>query len=147
MFATKIKKASGQDVEEVMAELSNVHLQVKHVDFLKSLDFVPSAWYSAEEIKDHPTPEQIEKDKADKKAASKTKQKQRRQQLKQDFDKLVAYAEILVQANLDKVSKTGIERVYLQEENYTGIVKAWEHNLLNESMRKHFAMIDEILAM
>lgn len=147
LFATKIKKASGQDVEEVMAELSNVHLQVKHVDFLKSLDFVPSAWYSDDEAKEHPTAEQIAQAKADEKARVKAEKEQKQRQLKQDFEKLVDNAELFVKSNLKRVSKTGIEQIYFKEKNYAGVVKAWEHDLLNENTRKHFAMIDEILAM
>lgn len=147
LFATKIKKANGQDVEEIMAELSNVHLQAKHVDFLKSLDFVPSAWYSDDEAKEHPTAEQIAQAKADEKARVKAEKEQKQRQLKQDFEKLVDNAELFVKSNLKRVSKTGIEQMYFKENNYAGVVKAWEHDLLNENTRKHFAMIDEILAM
>ena len=147
LFATKIKKASGQDVVEIIAELSNVHLQTKHIDFLKVLDFVPSAWYSAEEAKKHPTAEQIAKAKADEKARAKAEKEQKQQQLKQDFKKLVSYADIFVQANLDKVSTTGIEQLYLKNKDYTGIVQVWEHHLLDERERKRFALVDEILAM
>ena len=147
LFATKIKKASGQDIEEIIAELSNVNLQTKHVDFLKVLDFVPSAWYSAEEAKEHPTAEQIAKAKVDEKARAKAEKEQKQQQLKQDFEKLSSYAEMFVTANLNKVKNTGIEQMYLQQGNYADIVRAWEHNLLNEKVRKHFAMVDEILAM
>lgn len=89
LFATKIKKASGQDVEEVMAELSNVHLQVKYVDFLKSLDFVPSAWYSDDEAKNHPTAEQIaQEQEAERKAkAERVKQAKKAQEAQKQAQK------------------------------------------------------------
>lgn len=146
LFASKIKKASGQDVEEIIAELSNVHLQSKHIDFLKVLDYVPSDWYSDDEIKSHLTAEQIAQVQAGKKAQAKVQEQQRQEQFRADMNKLVAHAETFVKANLNKVAKTGIERIYLQQENYAGIVRAWERHLLDEKTRKHFAMLDEILA-
>lgn len=146
LFASKIKKASGQDVEEIIAELSNVHLQSKHIDFLKVLDYVPSDWYSDDEIKNHLTTKQISQAQADKKAQAKVQEQQKQEQFRADMNKLVAHAEAFVKANLNKVAKTGIERIYLQQENYVGIVRAWERHLLDEKTRKHFAMLDEILA-
>ena len=147
LFASKIKKASGQDVEEIIAELSNVHLQSKHINFLKVLDYVPSDWYSDDEIGSHPTAEQIARAKADEKAQAKAEKEQKQRQLKQDFEKLVNNAELFVKSNLKRVRKTGIQQMYFKENNYVGIVKTWEHDLLNENTRKHFTMIDEILAM
>ena len=147
LFASKIKKASGQDVDEIIFELSNVHLQFKHVDFLKVLDFVPSDWYSDQEIKEHRTIQQITQAKAEEKLVAKAEKDKRKKQLKQDFEKITACAEIFVKANLDKVNKTGIEQVYLQQKDYVGIIKLWEHHLLNEDIRKHFSLVDEILAM
>lgn len=146
LFASKIKKASGQDVEEIIAELSNVHLQSKHIDFLKVLDYVPSDWYSDDEIKNHLTTKQIAQAQADKKAQAKVQEQQKQEQFRADMNKLVAHAEAFVKANLNKVAKTGIERIYLQQENYVGIVRAWERHLIDEKARKHFAMLDEILA-
>ena len=73
LFATKIKKATGQDIDEIINELCNVHLQSKHIDFLKVLDFVPSDWYTENEMKDHLTAEQIAKEKLDAKAKEQEK--------------------------------------------------------------------------
>lgn len=145
MFAGKIKKATGQDIDEIIAELCNVHLQGKHTDFLKVLDYVPSDWYSDDEIKSHLNNKQIAKAKADAKAQEREDKKQRQQQLKEDMAKIMDNAQIFVEANLARVSKTGIERLYLEQGNYAGIVRSWEHYLLDESTRKHFSLIDEIL--
>lgn len=146
VFGAKVAKKLDKDIELVIDEISNVHLQGQYVECLKTLDFIPSEWYTDDEIKDHPTAEQIKQAKADEKARAKAEKEQKQQQLKQDFKKLVSYADIFVQANLNKVSTTGIEQLYLKNKNYTGIVQVWEHHLLDERERKRFALVDEILA-
>lgn len=146
MFAGKIKKASDQDVEEIIAELSNVHLQSKHIDFLKVLDYVPSAWYSDDEIKEHPTSKQVVQMKKQAKKDKADKAKQEQEQLEHDFEKIVTYAEEFVMANLDRVTKSSIEGVHLKSKNYEGIVQAWKHNIIDPKWRKSFALVDEILA-
>lgn len=145
-FGSKLAKKLDKDIELVIDEISNVHLQGQYVECLKTLDFIPSEWYTDDEMKDHPTAEQIKQAKADEKARAKAEKEQKQQQLKQDFKKLVSYADIFVQANLDKVSTIGIEQLYLKNKDYTGIVKVWEHHLLDERERKRFALVDEILA-
>lgn len=146
MFATKIKKATGQDIDEIISELCNVHLQSKHIDFLKVLDFVPSDWYTENEMKDHLTAEQIAKAKSDAKAQEQEQKEQRQQQLKEDMVKLLDNAQMFVEANLARVSKTGIERLYLEQGDYIGIVRMWERYLLDKKSRNGFAMLNEILA-
>ena len=146
VFGAKVAKKLDKDIELVIDEISNVHLQGQYVEHLKTLDFVPSEWYTDDEIKDHPTAEQIKQAKADEKARAKAEKEQRQQQLKQDLKKLVSYADIFVQANLDKISTTGIEQLYLKNKDYAGIIKVWEHHLLDERERKRFALVDEILA-
>lgn len=146
VFGAKVAKKLDKDIELVIDEISNVHLQGQYVECLKTLDFIPSEWYTDDEIKDHPTADQIKQAKADEKARAKAEKEQKQQQLKQDFKKLVSYADIFVQANLDKVSTTGIEQLYLKNKDYTGIVQVWEHHLLDERERKRFALVDEILA-
>lgn len=146
VFGAKVAKKLDKDIELVIDEISNVHLQGQYVECLKTLDFIPSEWYTDDEMKDHPTAEQIKQAKADEKARAKAEKEQKQQQLKQDFKKLVSYADIFVQANLNKVSTTGIEQLYLKNKDYTGIVQVWEHHLLDERERKRFALVDEILA-
>ena len=146
VFGAKVAKKLDKDIELVIDEISNVHLQGQYVECLKTLDFIPSEWYTDDEIKDHPTADQIKQAKADEKARAKAEKEQKQQQLKQDFKKLVSYADIFVQANLNKVSTTGIEQLYLKNKDYTGIVQVWEHHLLDERERKRFALVDEILA-
>lgn len=145
MFASKIKKATGQDIDEIISELCNVHLQSKHIDFLKVLDFVPSDWYSDDEIKDHPTPQQIDEQKKQAKQAKANQEKLDQAQLEQDFDKLLANAEEFVLANQKRLG-FGIEKMYFEQGNYQGVMRAWEHYLLDKRDRKGFAMVDEILA-
>lgn len=146
VFGAKVAKKLDKDIELVIDEISNVHLQGQYVECLKTLDFIPSEWYTDDEMKDHPTAEQIKQARADEKARAKAEKEQKQQQLKQDFKKLVSYADIFVQANLDKVSTTGIEQLYLKNKDYTGIIKVWERHLLDETERKRFALVDEILA-
>lgn len=143
MFAGKIRKASGQDVEEIIAELSNVHLQSKHIGFLKVLDYTPSAWYSEKEIKNHLTAEQIVAQKEQVKKEKADKAKKEKEQQERDFNKLLTYAEEFVTANLDKVNKNNIEGYYLKEKNYEGIIEAWQRG---DKQIKTFALVDEILA-
>lgn len=146
VFGAKIAKKIDKDIEIVIDEMSNVHLQGQYVEYLKLLDFVPSAWYGEDEIKEHQTPQQIEEAKIKEKARLKAEKEQKQQQLKKDFEKLCVNAEAFVKANLTKVSRTGAERIYLQKEDYTNIVKMWEYRLLDEKVRNSFAMVDEILS-
>lgn len=145
MFATKIKKASGQDVDEIIKELSNVHLQSKHIDFLKVLDFVPSDWYTQEEAKSHPTAQQIAQEKLKAKQKAKEQAELEQAQLRQDYEVLLANAEEFVLANQKRLG-FGIEKMYFEQGDYQSIVRIWERYLLDKRDRKGFAMVDEILA-
>lgn len=145
VFAGKIKQQTGQELDEVIFELSNVHLQGKYVEFLKELEFVPSRWYTRDEIKLHPTASQITKRKAQAKLKAQTENDKKSAMLKEEFGKLLENAQTFVQANLDKVSKRGIGRMYLKDENYVAIVRLWEKDLLDEKRRETFLGIDEIL--
>ncbi|MFB6349982.1 RepB family plasmid replication initiator protein [Moraxella sp. ZJ142] len=147
MFAAKIKKASGQDVDDIIAELSNVHLQGKHVAFLKVLDYVPSEWYSEEEIQSHLTAEQLASQQASAKARIQEDKQAKLKQLEQDFDKLLAHAELFVIANHNRVNKNGIERLYFEQGKYTDLMMVWKPALLDEQTRRHFEMVDKILSL
>lgn len=59
VFGAKIAKNLNKDIEIVIDEMSNIHLQGQYIEYLKLLDFVPSDWYSDDEVKSHPTAEQI----------------------------------------------------------------------------------------
>lgn len=145
MFASKIKKASGQEIDEIIDELSNVHLQAKHIDFLKVLDFVPSAWYSDDEIKNHLTPEQIIQAKKQAKQQSKDKAAKEQKKLEQDFEILLANAEAFVLANQRMVRVVGVERHYFDQKDYQEVVKMWRSDLLDCKKRKCYKMVDELL--
>ena len=146
MFATKIRKATGQDIDEIISELCNVHLQNKHTDFLKVLDFVPSDWYTEDEIKDHLTPKQLDEAKQQEKKHKANQKKLEQAQLEKEFEKLLAYAEPFVIANKHKIRNIGIERMYYEQQNYRGIVEIWKNDLLDKDRRKHYRVVDEILA-
>lgn len=145
LFATKIKKASGQDVDEIITELSNVYLQSKHIAFLKILDFVPSDWYTEAEIKKQPTPQQIAQEKLRAKQKAKEQAELEQAQLRQDYEVLLANAEEFVLANQKRIG-IGIEKMYLDKGNYQGIVRIWERYLLDKRDRDSFALFDEILS-
>lgn len=152
-FSRKINGINGQDVQEIAFELSNVYLQGKYVDLLKNLDFIPSDWYTKEEIKNHPTPTKIVESKAyleyqslKNKDRERGLKEQRQIQLREDMDKFFQHAQLFVEANLSRVSKTGIEKMYLDNGDYVGIIKMWEHYLLDEKTRKGFALVDYILS-
>lgn len=140
MFAAKIKKATGQDIDEIVSELCNVHLQGRHVDFLKVLDFVPSDWYSNDEIKDHPNAEKIQKIKQEQLSDCKAEQAR----LRRDFELLLANAKEFVLANQKRIG-IGVEKMYFDKGDYHSIVSLWELYLLDKNQRRMFAMIDEIL--
>lgn len=144
-FANKIKKQNGQDINEIVNELCNVHLQGKHTEFLKVLDFVPSDWYTEEEIKDHPTAEQIAKDKQKAERDAKNKANLEQTQFEQDFEILLANAEEFVLANQKRIG-FGIEKMYFEQGNYQGIVRGWKEYLFDKRDRQGFAMLNEILA-
>lgn len=145
LFATKIKKATGQDIDEIINELCNVHLQSKHIDFLKVLDFVPSDWYTEAEIKKHPTPQQIAQEKLRAKQKAKEQAELEQAQLRQDYEVLLANAEEFVMANQKRIG-IGIEKMYFEKGDYQGVVRIWERYLLSERDRKGFALLDEILS-
>lgn len=145
LFATKIKKATGQDIDEIINELCNVHLQSKHIDFLKVLDFVPSDWYTESEMKDHLTAEQIAQEKLKAKQKAKEQTELEQAQLRQDYEVLLANAEEFVLANQKRLG-FGIEKMYFENGDYQAIVKAWKQYLLNKRDRKGFALLDEILS-
>lgn len=106
---------------------------------------MPSKWYTKDEMKSHLTAEQVAKNEAESQSKAKASQQQKLTQFKRDMDKLIENAEGFVKANLDKVAKRGIERMYLKQENYVGIVKLWESQLLDEDKKQSFLGIDEIL--
>lgn len=144
VFGAKIAKKIDKDIEVVIDEISNVHLQGQYVEYLKLLDFVPSDWYSDDEIKDHLTPQQIDEQKKQAKQAKANQEKLDQAQLEQDFEKLLANAEEFVLANQKRLG-FGIEKMYLEQGNYQAIVRIWQSYLLDKDHRKHFAMVNEIL--
>lgn len=144
-FANKIKQASGQDIDEIMDELSNVHLQSKHIAFLKVLDFIPTEWYTEEEIKDHLTQEQIDELKQTLKKSAKSQEEQEQIKLEQDFYKILQYAKSFVLANKDLINRATIEGFYLQQKDYDAIVQLWKDRLTNKEARRQFVGLDEIL--
>lgn len=84
LFAIKIHQLNYQDIDDILDELCNVHLQINHVDSLKQLGFVPSAWYSDDEAKSHLTAEQIaEAEKAEQLQRAEQEQLKRKQQQEQ----------------------------------------------------------------
>lgn len=145
MFASKIKKATGQDIDEIISELCNVHLQGKHTAFLKVLDFVPSDWYTQEEVKSHPTAEQIAQAKKKVKQETERQEELEQAQLKQDYETLLANAEEFVLANQKRIG-VGIEKMYFQQGDYQSVVRIWERYLLDKRDRKGFALLNEILS-
>lgn len=145
-FANKIKQANGQDIDEIMDELSNVHLQSKHIAFLKVLDFIPTEWYTEEEIKDHLTQEQIDELKQTLKKSAKSQEEQEQIKLEQDFYKIKAYAKSFVLANKDLINRATIEGFYLQQKDYDAIVQLWKDRLTNKETRRRFVGVEEILA-
>lgn len=143
MFAGKIKKATGQDIDEIISELCNVHLQSKHIDFLKVLDFVPSHWYTDEEVKSHISAEQIE-------SAALLKAKQQADDNREWLDQCQAEYEILLQnaeqfvmLNQHKVRKNTVEQFYLDKEDYLSVVRIWKRDLMDEYGKKGFIFPDE----
>lgn len=144
VFGAKIAKKIDKDIEIVIDEISNVHLQGQYVEYLKLLDFVPSDWYSDDEIKNHLTPQQIDEQKKQAKQAKANQEKLDQAQLEQDFEKLLANAEEFVLANQKRLG-FGIEKMYLEQGNYQAIVRIWQSYLLDKDHRKHFAMVNEIL--
>lgn len=96
-FAIKIHQLSNQDIDNILDELCNVHLQANHVNSLKKLGFVPSDWYSDDEIKSHPTAEQI----AQAEEAERLK-KVEQQQLKRQQKQQQAEAEQLAQQQAEQ---------------------------------------------
>ncbi|OPH37676.1 RepB family plasmid replication initiator protein [Moraxella equi] len=156
VFGAKIAKKIDKDIEIVIDEISNVHFQGQYVEYLKLLDFVPSDWYTQEEAKSHPTAQQIAKEKAEAEARAKAEKEKaeaearevkrmQQEQLKKDLEKLTEHAQEFVEANQKRIGG-GIERTYFNQGDYAGVVRMWERYLLDKEARKHFAMIDEILA-
>lgn len=66
-------------------ELSNIHLQSKHIERLKLLDFVPSAWYTDEECATHQTLEDIAERKAQVEEQLKSSLAEEKALLEEDF--------------------------------------------------------------
>lgn len=145
VFGAKIAKKIDKDIEIVIDEISNVHLQAQYVEYLKLLDFVPSDWYTEDEIKEHPTAEQIAKAKQEAEQEAKKQAELEQVQLKQDYENLLANAEEFVLANQKRIG-FGIEKMYFERGDYQEIVKCWKQYLLNERDRKGFAILNEILA-
>lgn len=145
VFGAKIAKKIDKDIEIVIDEISNVHFQGQYVEYLKLLDFVPSDWYTEDEIKDHPTAEQIAQDKKKAKQNAEKQAELEQVQLKQDYEILLANAEEFVLANQKRIG-IGIERMYFEQGDYKGIVRIWERYLLDKRDRRGFALLDEILS-
>lgn len=145
MFAGKIKKATGQDIDEIISELCNVHLQSKHIDFLKVLDFVPSDWYTEEEIRSHLTAEQIKEAKILKKIEADKIQENQKTQLEEDYEKILQNAEVFVMANQHRIRRNTVEQFLFEAGDYLAIIKSWKNDLMDEKSRKNFNKIDEIL--
>lgn len=144
-FANKIKKHTGQSIDEIIDELCNVHLQGKHIEFLQSLDFVPSGWYNDDEIKKHLTAEQIAQENKKVKQKSADKKNIEKKQLEKDFEILLENAEVFVLANQHLVNRASIEGVFLKDKDYLSIVRMWKDNLLDKSKRQYYKLVDEIL--
>lgn len=145
VFGAKIAKKIDKDIEIVIDEMSNVHLQGQYVEYLKLLDFVPSDWYGDDEVKDHPTAEKIAQDKLKAEQEIKRQAELEQARLKKDYEILLANAEEFVLANQKMVS-SGIGKTYLKEKNYQQIVMLWEMRLLDKESRADFKMVDELLA-
>ncbi|MFL1732986.1 replication initiation protein [Moraxella oculi] len=145
VFGAKIAKKIDKDIEIVIDEMSNVHFQGQYVEYLKLLDFVPSDWYTEDEIKDHPTAEQIAQAKKKAKQEAERQEELEQAQLKQDYETLLANAEEFVLANQKRLG-FGIEKMYFNKGDYQSVVRSWEHYLLDKQDRKGFAMLNEILS-
>lgn len=145
VFGSKIAKKNDKDIEVVIDEISNVHLQGQYVEYLKLLDFVPSDWYSDDEIKEHPTPEKMTQEKQKTKQEIKSKVELEKIQFEQDFEVLLANAEEFVLANQKRIG-FGIEKMYFEQGDYQAIVGVWRDYLLDKKGRKSFVMLKEILA-
>lgn len=144
-FASKIAKVTGQDIETVIDELTNVHLQGAHIERLKLLDFVPTEWYTEDETKDHLTQAQIDELRQKSKKSAKNQQNQEQLRLEQEFNKILQYAEYFVLANKHLINRATIEGFYLQDQDYESLVQLWKERLMDKDKRQHFAGIDEIL--
>lgn len=145
-FAGKIAKVTGQDVETVANELSNVHLQGNHLERLKLLDFVPSDWFSEEEITLQPTVEQLAQISQNSEKQQIKNAELQQLQYEQDFQKILFFAEEFVLANQHLLNQSNIEGVLFREKNYGGIVQMWRDYLLDEKKRQGFRLLHEILA-
>lgn len=145
VFGAKIAKKIDKDIEIVIDEISNVHFQGQYVEYLKLLDFVPSDWYTEDEIKDHPTAEQIAQAKKKAKQNAERQEELEQAQLKQDYETLLANAEEFVLANQKRLG-FGIEKMYFNKGDYQSVVRSWERYLLDKRDRKGFALLDEILS-
>lgn len=145
LFASKIKKAQGDSIDDIMAELSNVHLQSKHVGFLKVLDYVPSDWYTEEKIRSHLTAEQIKEAKMLKKIEADKIQDDQKTQLEEDYEKILQGAEVFVMANQHRIRRNTVEQFLFEADDYLAIIKSWNNDLMDEKSKKNFNKIDEIL--
>lgn len=120
-------------------------MQGKHIEFLQSLDFVPSGWYNDDEIKKHLTAEQIAQENKKVKQKSADKKNIEKKQLEKDFEILLENAEVFVLANQHLVNRASIEGVFLKDKDYLSIVRMWKDNLLDKSKRQYYKLVDEIL--
>lgn len=145
LFASKIKKAHGDSIDDIMAELSNVHLQSKHVGFLKVLDYVPSDWYTEEEIRSHLTAEQIKEAKMLKKIEADKIQEDQKTRLEEDYEKILQNAEVFMMANQHRIRRNTVEQFLFEAGDYLAIIKSWKNDLMDEKSRKNFNKIDKIL--
>lgn len=144
IFGSKIAKKIDKDIEIIIDEMSNIYLQGQYVEYLKLLDFVPSDWYSDDEIKEQQTAEEIAIEKQKIKQLEKTQEGLEQEQLKNDFEILLKNAKEFVLANKKRIG-FGIERMYFEQEDYESIVRMWESYLLNKRDKKGFLMVEEIL--
>ncbi|WP_163598197.1 replication initiation protein [Moraxella catarrhalis] len=144
LFAAKIENKTGSDIEVIVDELCNIHLQSKHIENLKSFNFTPSSWYNDEEVQKHPTLEQLKQAKNQSAKLAEEEKNKRQQELKKEFEIILQNAEQFVLNNIKRINTSRIEGRYLNEGNYKQIIKIWESDLMNDERRGNFQGLDKI---
>lgn len=145
VFGSKIAKKIDKDIEIIIDEMSNVHLQGQYVDYLKELEFVPSDWYNETEIKEHLTKEQIDETKKQVKKKQREENAILQAQLEKDYQKIKLYAKEFVLANKSLAITLG-EIQALKQEDYELVLNFWHDKLISPSWRTKFNLVDAILA-
>ena len=146
LFSSKIAKATGEEITKVVDELSNIHLQSKHIERLKLLDFVPSAWYTDEECATHQTLEDITEQNQQARDELQNSLAEEKALLEEDFLKLKQHAETFVVANKRHLRTTG-EKALFKNGNYQTIIQMWHDYLTDAKSRALFDKVDEILSL